>query len=67
MAITLKAARTNKNLTQEEAGRDIGVSKYTIGNWEKGKSFPNANQIRRIEQVYDVSYDDIIFLQQHYT
>ena len=29
MRLTLKALRVNKNLTQEEAAKAIGVSKYT--------------------------------------
>lgn len=62
MQITLKAARMNKQLTQRDAAARIGVTSDTIGNWERGKSFPNAMQIKRIEEVYKVRYDDLIFL-----
>nr|UWH96904.1 MAG: helix-turn-helix domain protein [Bacteriophage sp.] len=61
VAITLKAARVNKSLTQLEAAKLLNVSKDTIGNWERGKSFPNLKNIKDIERVYGVSYDDIIF------
>lgn len=60
--ISLKAARANKNLTQSDAGKLIGVSDATIRSWEKGDSFPDVAQLKRIEEVYDVSYNDIIFL-----
>lgn len=66
MKITLKAARINKKMTQAEASSKIGVSKYTISNWERGKSFPDAQYIRKIEDTYGVQYDDIIFLQSIY-
>lgn len=62
MPITLKAARVNKGLTQEAAGKLIGVTACTIGNWERGDSFPDAMQILKIQSTYDVKYDDIIFL-----
>lgn len=62
MTITLKAARVNKGLTQLEAAKLLNVSKDTVGNWEKGKSYPNLKNIKEIEKVYDVSYDDLIFL-----
>lgn len=62
MQLTLKAARTNAKYTQREAAQKIGVTVDTISNWERGKSFPNAIQIRRIEQVYGVPYDALIFL-----
>ena len=62
MAITLKAARVNKNLTQKEAAALIGISVETLVNYEKGLSFPNVPVIKRIESVYGVQYSDIIFL-----
>lgn len=62
MKLTLKAARINCNLTQQEAANKIGVTIDTIGNWERAKSFPNALHIRRIEEVYGVPYDNLIFL-----
>lgn len=66
MRVTLKAARTNVGLTQQEAADKIGVTVDTMSNWERAKSFPNALQIRRIEEVYGVSYDNLIFLPSNY-
>lgn len=63
MKITLKAARTNANMTQVQAAKELGVTKDTISNWEKGKSFPDAVKIMAIEKLYGVTYNDIIFLQ----
>lgn len=65
MQITLKAARMNAQLTQAEAAEKIGVTVDTIGNWERGKSFPNALQIRLLEEVYGVPYDNLIFLPRN--
>jgi len=61
MTITLKAARVNKGLTQPEAARLIGVSKTTIINWERGKSFPDVKEIKKIEEVYGIGYNNIFF------
>lgn len=60
--ITLRAARMNASMTQKEAAQHLGVTVDTVGNWERGKSFPDALQIRRIEEAYRVRYDDLIFL-----
>lgn len=62
MQITLKAARVNKNLTQEEAGKRIGVSADTISNWERAVAFPSVVQLKAIENVYGVNYSQLIFL-----
>ena len=62
MRMTLKMARQMKELTQEEAAQRIGVSKDTLGNYERGKSYPDIPVLRKIEEVYGVSYDRLIFL-----
>jgi transcriptional regulator with XRE-family HTH domain len=61
MAITLKAARVNKNLTQKEAAELLGISESTLLNYEKGKTFPSQPTIEKMEGLYGVSYNDIIF------
>jgi Predicted transcriptional regulators len=65
MKVSLKAARINANLGQKEAAAAIGVATETLSNWENGKSFPNVPQISRLEELYRVKYDDIIFLPQN--
>ncbi len=60
--ITLKAARVNSGLTQEEAGKLIGVSADTVSNWERYISFPDVLQLKEIERVYGISYQHLIFL-----
>lgn len=62
--LTLKAARVNAGYTQEEAGKLIGVSKDVISNWERGISYPDVIELRRIEDVYHVTYNNLIFLPQ---
>jgi transcriptional regulator with XRE-family HTH domain len=66
MQLTLKSARVNAGLTQVKAAEKIGISKETLGNYENGKTFPNARVIEKMEEVYGVSYNDIIFLQKDY-
>lgn len=62
MGITLKAARVNKDMTQKEAAKKIGVSEETLSLWERFKAYPNLKYIPMIEKVYGVSYNDLIFL-----
>ena len=66
MQVTLKAARVNAGLTQEEAAKKLDISKSTVQKWEAGKSFPDAKSIEKIERVYGFSYDQIIFLPKNY-
>lgn len=64
MAITLKAARINKNILQKDAADAFGITVDTLRNWETGKTFPNVPQIQKIEELYGVPYSDLIFCQK---
>lgn len=63
MKVTLKAARINAGFTQSEAAQQLNVSKDSISNWERGKTYPDIPVLKRIEKLYGVDYKDIIFCQ----
>lgn len=52
----------NLGLTLDEASELIGVSKYTLSNYENYKTVPNISKINKIASVYGVSVDEIRFL-----
>jgi transcriptional regulator with XRE-family HTH domain len=62
MKITLKAARVNAGYSQKEAAEILGISNATLCKWENCISFPDAQQIDKICELFGASYDDIIFL-----
>lgn len=62
MKVTLKAARINAGLTQEQAAERIGVSTDAIGSWERRKSYPNSRFIPLIESTYGIEYKDLKIL-----
>lgn len=66
MGITMKAARVNRGLNQQEAADLIGVSRTTLQAWESYKSYPTVAQLPAIESAYGLKYDDIIFLPSDY-
>lgn len=63
---TLKTARELRGLKQSEAAEKIGVSVDTLSNYERGKSYPDIPTLRRIEEVYGLSYNELIFLPLDY-
>ena len=60
--VTLRAARVNVGLSQEESANRIGISKKTLGSWENGITFPSAEYIPVICDLYAVPYDILNFL-----
>lgn len=63
---TLKTVRELRNMTQQEAAEGLGVSIDTLRRYERGKSFPDVPMLRKMEEVYGVRYDQIIFLPLDY-
>lgn len=59
MKITLRAARVNAGLTQQEAGKRIGVDRGTIIRWEQEKSSPRNEALEKLCQVYGIHPEDI--------
>lgn len=60
--LTLKQARNLAELTQSEASEKIGVSIYTLLNWEKGKTCPKVSMLDKIAKVYGIPKDMIVFV-----
>ena len=63
---TLKTARELKGLTQKEAAKLLEISEDTLSLYERGKGFPDIPKLRKIEELYGIPYDQIIFLPLDY-
>ena len=60
LKISLKAARVNANLSQEEVARKMKKSKVTINNWENGKTEIDYGNLNELCRLYFVTMDDIL-------
>lgn len=56
----LKQKRVELNLTQEEVGNKLFVTRQTISNWENGKTLPDIDSLIDIATFYDLSLDNIL-------
>ncbi len=52
--ISLAAARVNAGLTQKEMAEKLGVSKATIGCWERGATAPKYDQFEEFCNVCNI-------------
>ena len=58
--LTMKTARVNAGLTQQEVAERIGVSRKTVINWEQGRVAPAIPQYQLFALICGVSVDAII-------
>lgn len=58
--ITLKAARVNANMRQEDVAKRLNISTRTIANWEKGRTCPRVHDLESLCAIYGVQMSAII-------
>ena len=61
----LKVLRAEKDITQAEFAKIIGVAQQTVGSWEKGKSTPSYELLNKIADYFNVSSDYLLGRESH--
>lgn len=61
--LTLRMLRAKFSYTQDEVAEKLNISPSTWSKWERGINFPDVINIKKIENLFNVSYADIKFLQ----
>ena len=52
--------RKNLNMSQEELGQKLFVSKQTISQWENGQTIPTTDNLIRLKEIFNVPIDEIL-------
>lgn len=52
--------RKELNLTQGEFGSLLSVSRQAVSKWELGQSTPDVETLRRIKQLFGLTYDELL-------
>lgn len=53
--ITLKAARVNAGLTQENAAKRLGISPDTLSKYERDSGKLSREMLKKMAELYDIS------------
>lgn len=59
MAITLKAARVNVGMSQQEVADALGIHKNTVVSYEKYRTIPDIETAKALAALYGRSVDEI--------
>lgn len=60
LANRIKQCRKRKNMTQEELGNLIDVSKVSICQWEKGTKTPSTKNLILLSKVFNIELEYLI-------
>ena len=53
----MKELRLERGLTQEEVGKIIGVKRYSVYSYEKGRACPEMKGLVALADFFEVSMD----------
>lgn len=56
----LQKLRKAKNISQENLAEELQVSRQTIGKWENGSTYPEAEYLIQISDFFSVSIDTLL-------
>lgn len=56
----LAKLRREKNMSQEEVGEKLHISRQAISKWESDKAIPDGYNLARLSEVYGISTDEIL-------
>lgn len=56
----IKSKRLLRNLTQDELGEQLGVSRTTVAMWETGKTRPRADTLLALSALFNCSIDELL-------
>lgn len=56
----IKKLRKDKNISQEQMGKEIGYARYIVSDWEQGRSEPSAEQMKILCIYFDISADELL-------
>ena len=55
----IRAARLEKKLTQQQVADELKIDRSAIAHYENGKSKPHFDNVRKICEILDLTYEDL--------
>ena len=59
MELTLRAARVNAGMTQQQVFEKTGFARSTLARWEKGETLPRLNDLAVLCELYGIPMECI--------
>lgn len=65
IAERIKMLRENKQLSQSELSKKLGITRSSINAWEMGISTPSTTYLVELSQIFHVSIDYLLGLNKN--
>jgi len=64
IGLRIQSLRKRRGMSQEELAEKLYVSRQTVSQWETGQTMPSIDNITRLHEVLDVSFDELMSEEQ---
>lgn len=55
----IRALRLRAGISQQQLGRELGVSAVAVGKWERGQTQPDIHSLTRMADIFGTTIDDL--------
>ncbi|MCR6795771.1 helix-turn-helix domain-containing protein [Bacillus paranthracis] len=56
----IKAERMKKNMSQQELGNLLNISRQSVSKWERGEGYPNIETLMRLGDIFNITIDELL-------
>ncbi|MBS9335105.1 helix-turn-helix domain-containing protein [Fructobacillus sp. M1-13] len=63
----IKQLREEHSLTQQDLADKVHVSRQTVSTWERGKNYPSLEVLRKLSDLFGLSFEKLVFGEDHMT
>jgi transcriptional regulator with XRE-family HTH domain len=67
IADRIKSLREQKNMTQADLAKQLGITRSSVNAWEMGISVPSTQYIVELSEIFNVSTDYLLGVQSSAT
>lgn len=59
----IKLHRIDKEMTQGQLAKALGVNSYTISDWECNRTAPDIDSLRKLCVIFDITSDELLQIE----
>jgi len=56
----IKEERLKDNMSQQQLGEKLNISRQSISKWERGESYPSIELLIKISDIFDITLDELV-------
>lgn len=56
----IKEERTKNNMSQQELGEHLNISRQSVSKWERGEGYPNIETLIKLSELFNITIDELL-------